>query len=335
MADFWQRHGERGLEKMLAPEEREACRASPDPGPLPGQALRRQRGAGQGFRHRRARSPAAARHRREPRRSRQARIRLYARTRRPSCCTRAARPPVHQRRAGLRRRLRRPGEAMNTMSLGPLMIDVAGLELSDLERGAPGPSAGGGVILFASAITAIRSSSRRCAPPSMPCAARRCRSPSTTRAGACSAAAKASLMCRRCVAWATCGIAIPAAARKAAADIGYLLAAELRACGVDLSFTPVLDLDWGPSGVIGDRAFHKDPLAVSELAGALIDGLRRRRHGLLRQALPRPRLGRCRFAPGDSGRRAQPGGNGARPRTLPPPAARRRDAGARDLPAGR
>ncbi len=32
MADFWQRHGERGLEKMLAPEEREACRASSDPG---------------------------------------------------------------------------------------------------------------------------------------------------------------------------------------------------------------------------------------------------------------------------------------------------------------
>ena len=31
MADLWQRHGERGLEKMLAPEEREACRASPDP----------------------------------------------------------------------------------------------------------------------------------------------------------------------------------------------------------------------------------------------------------------------------------------------------------------
>jgi holo-[acyl-carrier protein] synthase len=32
MADFWQRHGERGLERMLAPEEREACRGSPDPG---------------------------------------------------------------------------------------------------------------------------------------------------------------------------------------------------------------------------------------------------------------------------------------------------------------
>ena len=31
MADYWQRHGERGLEKMLAPAEREACRNSPDP----------------------------------------------------------------------------------------------------------------------------------------------------------------------------------------------------------------------------------------------------------------------------------------------------------------
>jgi beta-N-acetylhexosaminidase len=64
-----------------------------------------------------------------------------------------------------------------------------------------------------------------------------------------------------------------ATARTAAADIGYLLAAELRACGVDFSFTPVLDLDWGPSGVIGDRAFHCKPAAVTELGGALIDGL--------------------------------------------------------------
>src|SRR4029453_9765621 len=39
---------------------------------------------------------------------------------------------------------------------------------------------------------------------------------------------------------------------------GYGLAAEWRACGVDFSFAPVLDLDHGPSGVIGDRAFHRD-----------------------------------------------------------------------------
>lgn len=63
-------------------------------------------------------------------------------------------------------------------------------------------------------------------------------------------------------------------AREAAQAIGYVLAAELRACGVDLSFTPVLDIDWQRSTVIGDRALHGDPLVVSELAAALIAGLR-------------------------------------------------------------
>jgi beta-N-acetylhexosaminidase len=63
------------------------------------------------------------------------------------------------------------------------------------------------------------------------------------------------------------------AALAGAQAIGFALAAELRACGVDLSFTPVLDLDYGASGVIGDRAFHRDPEAVIALAGALIDGL--------------------------------------------------------------
>jgi beta-N-acetylhexosaminidase len=64
------------------------------------------------------------------------------------------------------------------------------------------------------------------------------------------------------------------AARAAAHAIGFVLAAELRTLGVDLSFAPVLDLDWGRSGVIGDRAFHGDPLAVIDLAGSLIAGLR-------------------------------------------------------------
>lgn len=62
------------------------------------------------------------------------------------------------------------------------------------------------------------------------------------------------------------------ACRKATA-VGYLLAAELRAHGVDLSFTPVLDLDWGRSGVIGDRAFHADARTVSVLAAQLCHGL--------------------------------------------------------------
>jgi len=60
---------------------------------------------------------------------------------------------------------------------------------------------------------------------------------------------------------------------KAATALGYVLAAELRACGVDLSFTPVLDLDYGPSEVIGDRAFHRDPRVVTMLAKNINHGL--------------------------------------------------------------
>jgi len=62
-------------------------------------------------------------------------------------------------------------------------------------------------------------------------------------------------------------------ATDAATAAGYVLGAELRACGVDLSFTPVLDLDHGGSGVIGDRAFHRDPRVVTMLAKSLMHGL--------------------------------------------------------------
>ncbi len=62
-------------------------------------------------------------------------------------------------------------------------------------------------------------------------------------------------------------------AMDAATAAGYVLGSELRACGVDFSFTPVLDLDWGESGVIGDRAFHRDPRVVAMLARALMQGL--------------------------------------------------------------
>ena len=62
-------------------------------------------------------------------------------------------------------------------------------------------------------------------------------------------------------------------ATNAATACGYVLGAELRACGVDLSFTPVLDLDHGASSVIGDRAFGRDPRVVSLLAKSLMHGL--------------------------------------------------------------
>ncbi len=59
----------------------------------------------------------------------------------------------------------------------------------------------------------------------------------------------------------------------AASACGYVLGAELRACGVDFSFTPVLDLDYGASAVIGDRSFGRDPKLVSALAQSIMHGL--------------------------------------------------------------
>lgn len=63
------------------------------------------------------------------------------------------------------------------------------------------------------------------------------------------------------------------AGRAAAHAAGYVIAAELAAHGLDFSFTPVLDLDYGSSEVIGDRALHFDPIAAGALAAALISGL--------------------------------------------------------------
>jgi beta-N-acetylhexosaminidase len=67
----------------------------------------------------------------------------------------------------------------------------------------------------------------------------------------------------------------PLAATDAATAAGHVLAAELRACGVDLSFTPVLDLDHGGSSIIGDRAFHRDARVTTLLAKSLMHGLLR------------------------------------------------------------
>lgn len=59
-----------------------------------------------------------------------------------------------------------------------------------------------------------------------------------------------------------------------AAEAGWLMAAELRACGVDMSFAPVLDLDRECGTVIGERALHRRPDAVTALARAYVRGMR-------------------------------------------------------------
>lgn len=67
----------------------------------------------------------------------------------------------------------------------------------------------------------------------------------------------------------------PAKARRLAEAAGWIMASELRAVGIDFSFAPVIDLDYGVSDVIGDRAFGRDPEHVSELAAAYMHGMRR------------------------------------------------------------
>ena len=63
-----------------------------------------------------------------------------------------------------------------------------------------------------------------------------------------------------------------AQARTLAESTGYVVAVELRAHGVDFSFAPVLDVDFGSSSIIGDRAFSDEPEVIAALAGAFVAG---------------------------------------------------------------
>ncbi len=157
---------------------------------------------------------------------------------------------------------------------GPLMIDVGGLELNDLDRERLTHPLVGGLILFArnyhdpeqlsrltAEVHALRSPPLLIAIDHEGGRVQRCREAYT----------RLPPMRRLGQLWEQ----NPDEALSAAQDIGYVLAAELRVNGVDLSFTPVLDLDWQRSAVIGDRSFHGDPQVVAKLAGALIAGLHR------------------------------------------------------------
>src|SRR6202000_1111469 len=59
-----------------------------------------------------------------------------------------------------------------------------------------------------------------------------------------------------------------------ARQVAWLMAIELRVLGIDYSFAPCVDLDYGVSEIIGDRAFHSDPDAVAALAVAYMAGMR-------------------------------------------------------------
>lgn len=158
------------------------------------------------------------------------------------------------------------------LPLGPVMVDVAGTELTEHERARLLHPLVGGVILFkrnfasVEQITALCSEIHALRTPRLPIAVdheggrvQRFRD-GFTRLPPMQALGEV---------WAH----DHNRARKLATQTGWVLAAELRACGVDFSFTPVLDLDYGCCDVIGNRAFHRDPQVVYELAHALMRGL--------------------------------------------------------------
>lgn len=162
---------------------------------------------------------------------------------------------------------------MIDLALGPLFIDITGTDLTDEERVRLCHPLIGGLILFSRNYRDREQLTRLCAEihalrnPPLPITidheggrVQRCREGFT----ALPAMGQLGALWNR----------DPAAAIDTAHLTGYVLASELRACGVDFSFTPVLDLDYGRSQVIGQRAFHCNPEVVVALAGALIEGLR-------------------------------------------------------------
>lgn len=154
----------------------------------------------------------------------------------------------------------------------PLLIDVAGTELTAADHRRLADPLVGGVIHFArnwqdrAQLTALNADIKALRPDLLICVdheggrVQRFRSDGFTRLPSMRSLGEA---------W----IRDPMHATREATAVGYVLASELRACGVDFSFTPVLDLDYGESSVIGDRSFHRDPRVVALLAKSLMHGM--------------------------------------------------------------
>lgn len=155
---------------------------------------------------------------------------------------------------------------------GPLMIGVESLALTDADRRRLADPRIGGVILFkrnfesSAQLRALTASIRNLRPALLLAVDHEGGRVQRFRTDEFSALPPARGLGMR---WDS----DPRAANDAAYRHGETIARELRGHGIDFSFTPVLDLDYEASAVIGDRAFHADPVIVADLAGALLRGL--------------------------------------------------------------
>jgi len=166
---------------------------------------------------------------------------------------------------------------MTAVARGPVMLGVEGLELTPADRERLAHPLVGGVILFArnfaepDQLVSLTTEIHAAREPRLPIAVdHEGGRVQRFRAGFTAVPPMRTLG----ESWEQ---DVARAAREAEA-LGATIAKELRAHGVDFSFAPVLDLDWGSSTVIGDRAFSDNANAVAHLASALCHGLRK--HGM-------------------------------------------------------
>ena len=158
------------------------------------------------------------------------------------------------------------------MTLGPLMIDIAGVTLTPADEEILRHPAIGGVILFQRNYESLEQLQ------SLTARIHRVRKPSLLVA--------VDQEGGRIQRFGPPLTRLPSAARighqfdlgrrdanHLARMSGWLMAAELIACGVDLSFAPVVDIDHQICAVIGDRAFHADPHVVAELGCEFMTGM--------------------------------------------------------------
>ena len=195
------------------------------------------------------------------------------------------------------------------MTLGPVMVDLAGIALEPEERDMLRHPQVGSVILFArnyespeqlarlvADVHAVRSPALLVAVDQEGGRVQRFREgftrlPPLREIG------------RRYASDRAAGLAL-------ARELGWLMAAELRAVGVDMSFAPCVDLDYGVSSVIGDRALHADAGRGRRARRGLHARHARCRHGGDGQAFPRARRGRRGFPRRPAGRPARMAGRG-------------------------